>query len=71
MLKRYLSKYENKVDVLERFKNKETKFGLIVFESNLDISCKEIYDTYDDRWELELVFKYYQSLLDLDTLFKQ
>ena len=37
------------------------KFGVIVFESDLDISPRDAYLWYGERWLLELAFKRYKS----------
>ena len=54
----------------EKFAESEQDFGTIVFESDLDISCKEAYECYASRWELELVFKSYKSELEFSATHK-
>jgi len=51
----------------ENYAKKEDSFGTIVFESDLDMSCKDAYLYYSCRWELELLFKTYKSNLQLTT----
>lgn len=45
----------------ENYLGKKEKFGLIVFESDQDLSPKSAYLCYQDRWLLELMFKKYKS----------
>ena len=58
----YLTRAEKNKDFdhADYAKKKET-FGVIVFESDQDLPPKTIYQCYDDRWMLELVFKRYKS----------
>ncbi len=42
------------------------RFGVIVFESDQDLDPADVYRCYDSRWEIELVFRYYKSDVDLD-----
>lgn len=50
-----------------KFREKEKVFGVIVYESDMDMSCKEAYQCYKYRWELELLFKTYKSELSLTS----
>lgn len=43
------------------FAKKQKTFGVIVFESDQDLPEKSIYQCYDDRWLLELVFNRYKN----------
>lgn len=43
------------------YQSKASRFGLIVFESDMDLEPIEIYKCYDSRWDLELVFKAYKN----------
>ena len=45
----------------EKYADKKNRFGVIVLESDLDMSPKTAYTCYDDRWLLELVFNKYKS----------
>ncbi len=49
----------------EEYEGMKKKFGVIVFESDLDMSSDEIYQIYKQRWEIELVMKYYKSTCEL------
>lgn len=42
------------------------KFGSIVFISNLDAPPEVIYTSYEERWEIEVLFRFYKRILDLD-----
>ena len=48
----------------QEFQKARDKFGTIIFESNLDASPEEIYAMYSQRWEIELVMRYYKSALE-------
>lgn len=50
----------------DEYKDKDSKFGTIVFESNKDMDLITVYESYGERWNIELVFKYYKSALELD-----
>ena len=39
-------------------------YGLIVFESNADLNLKDIYDAYQERWEIETVFNNYKNIIN-------
>ena len=42
------------------------EFGSIVFISDLDAPPEVIYASYEERWELEVLFRFYKHILDLD-----
>ena len=46
------------------YDKKGASFGTIVFESDIDLSCEEIYQIYDERWQLEMLFDCYKNSLD-------
>ena len=48
----------------DKYEKKSTKFGLIVFESNADLNLKDIYDAYQERWEVETVFNNYKNIIN-------
>jgi len=65
----YINKARKKGDFDEnKYECKESLFGLIVFESNKDLDAKTIYDAYKERWEIELLFKMYKSIMDRDQV---
>lgn len=45
----------------EAYGRKKECFGLIVFESDLDMEAETAYACYAERWKLELVFKAYKN----------
>lgn len=58
----YLARREKKNDFTsDGYAKKQSVFGVIVFESDLDLEPKTAYQCYDDRWLLELVFNRYKS----------
>lgn len=54
--------------LLKKYRDKKDAFGTIVFESNVDASCSEIYMMYTYRWAIEEVFNYYKNVLDIDNV---
>lgn len=48
------------------YNEKAKKFGVIVFESDMELTPKAAYLCHQDRWLLELVFKRYKSDEGLD-----
>ena len=53
------SKYKN-FDY-EKFAQKRDVFGLIMFETDMDLSAESAYMVYKSRWKLEVVFGYYKA----------
>lgn len=51
----------------EAYKEKEERFGTIAFNSDLDLSLKDVYKIYEQRWVLELMFSQYKGDLGLNT----
>ena len=45
----------------EKYSQKRDAFGLILFESDLDMTLAEAYNVYKSRWKLEVVFGYYKA----------
>ena len=48
----------------EKYDAKQPTFGLIVFESDLDVDASKVYAGYDDRWKIELYEKLRKSIAD-------
>lgn len=46
------------------YEKKGASFGTIVFESDIDLSCEDIYKIYDERWQLEMLFDCYKNSLN-------
>lgn len=58
----YMSNSEKKKEFdADKFAKQTSSFGTIVFESDVDMSVKDAYLTYDSRWLLEVMFKQYKS----------
>ena len=62
----HLNKKSEEFDA-DKYEKKYMLFGVIVFESNLDIDPKIAYKSYAKRWLIELVFKSYKHELELNT----
>ena len=63
----YLARREKDKDFISsKYENKRSVFGVIVFESDLDMDPKTAYLCYDERWMLELVFRQYKNDQCLD-----
>ena len=45
----------------KKYNKKEDAFGVIVFESDVDLAVDAAYLCYDSRWQIELMFKHYKS----------
>lgn len=45
----------------KKYNKKEDTFGVIVFESDVDLPVDTAYFCYDSRWQIELMFKHYKS----------
>jgi hypothetical protein len=58
---------KNKNFNMEEYEKKDKTFGLIVFESDLDLPSETVYKCYADRWMLELVFNRYKNDECLDN----
>ena len=56
---------KNELDPHE-FEDKLAKSGTVIFESDLDLDPVVVYLCYKERWMIELAFKQYKNLLDLD-----
>lgn len=49
------------------YTKKSEGFGLIVFESDLSLTCAQAWKFYDERWLLECLFREYKSCTKLNT----
>lgn len=63
-LKTAKKKNDYDVEVLE--KKKET-FGTIILESDLDMPLETAYQIYANRWEIEIVMRFYKSACEFDN----
>ena len=51
----------------ESYLSHRDRYGLIVFESDLDLSPSQVYKGYEDRWLLKLLFAQYKGEEFLDS----
>ena len=51
----------------EKYLDKQSEFGLIVFESNKDLDPIDVYEAYSKRWEIEIMFNLYKNIIELNT----
>nr|WP_307922809.1 hypothetical protein [Mycoplasmopsis bovis] len=54
---------------IDEFNKNNQFFGVIVFESNVDLSLEDVYTLYDQRWEIEEMFQLLQKYFG--TIIKQ
>ena len=45
---------------------KRKTFGVVVLESSLDADAETVYAAYAERWQIEVVMRYYKHALDFD-----
>lgn len=60
-------KHARKGDVFDagKYEKKKLSFGTITLESDLDMTCREAYLCYAERWKIELVFRAYKNDIGL------
>lgn len=49
------------------YEKKAANFGVIVFESDLDLELKTVYEFFADRWSIENVFRQFKNENELTT----
>lgn len=49
-----------------KFKERQTTFGTVVLECDMDLPPETVYRAYSQRWEIEVVMKYYKSACEFD-----
>ena len=52
----------------EKYLDKQSEFGLIVFESNMDLTPLGVYEAYAKRWEIEVMFDFYKNIIELSKV---
>ncbi|MFA6862207.1 MAG: hypothetical protein WCR56_07575, partial [Bacilli bacterium] len=62
-----MKRNKNKLNEID-FRKKEKRFGTVVYVSNQDLTLKEAYQMYEERWEIELVYKFYKNELLLSSV---
>lgn len=50
----------------EQFERQRRRFGTIVLECDLDLPPETIYKAYDERWQIEIVMRYYKNACGFD-----
>ena len=63
-----MKKKDTIAELLDKYMDRKDSFGTIIFESNMDTSCDEVYQMYTYRWTIEEVFNYYKNILDIDNV---
>ena len=51
---------------LAEFKSRQKSFGTIVLECDLDLPVTTVYKAYSERWEIEVVMRYYKNACGFD-----
>lgn len=51
---------------LEELRQKQRAFGTIVLECDLDLPPETVYKAYAQRWEIEIVMRFYKSACEFD-----
>lgn len=57
---------KNKTYSLEVLREKQKTFGTIVLECDLDLPAEIAYKSYEKRWEIEIVMRFYKSACEFD-----
>ena len=50
---------------MQAYREFEKEAGTIVFETNIDLDPNLIYEMYERRWDIEVMFNYYKNIVDL------
>jgi hypothetical protein len=50
----------------EKLREKQEVFGTVVLECDLDLPSEIIYKAYENRWEIEIVMRFYKSTCEFD-----
>lgn len=53
---------------IEKYNEVKDFFGVLVIQTNLDKSSKEIYELYKKRWAIETFFNYFKNTIDINSL---
>lgn len=52
----------------EKYEQKKSLFGLIVFKSKADVAPLVAYQAYAQRWDIEVLFDMFKNIIDRDTV---
>jgi hypothetical protein len=50
----------------EKLRDKQKVFGTVVLECDLDLPAEVAYKAYENRWEIEIVMRFYKSACEFD-----
>lgn len=50
---------------IQAYREFEKEAGTIIFETNIDLDPNLIYEMYERRWDIEVMFNYYKNIVDL------
>ena len=62
----YLEHLKSKDYEADAYEAKRATFGTIVLECDLDLPPEIVYRAYEERWQIELVMRYYKSACEFD-----
>jgi hypothetical protein len=51
---------------LEKLRKKQSVFGTVVLECDLDLAPETVYKAYANRWEIEIAVRFYKSACEFD-----
>lgn len=63
--KDWLKNLAEKFEISE-YKKKQKSFGTIVLESDIDMPIEIAYKSYESRWKIEIVMRFYKSACEFD-----
>lgn len=64
----YSRRTGTKVLTGEKYVEKKSLFGLVVFKSKGNLDPLTIYLAYSLRWQIEVMFNHYKNIIDRDTV---
>jgi hypothetical protein len=50
----------------EKLRGKQGVFGTVVLECDIDLPAEVVYKAYENRWEIEIVMRFYKSACEFD-----
>jgi len=62
----YLRYHKDNDFILDEYNDKKEKFGTLTLESDLEVTPEIGFDTYNSRWEIELVMRFYKHACEFD-----
>jgi len=64
----YYRKIDGTKRTIEKYEELKDNFGTITLQTNLDLSAKEIYALYKERWQIETFYNYFKNEVDFNAL---